>query len=71
MKDARASLAQRLERREAMAEARIQQAEADAAAEVRRAAANAATSAASILLRERAGSDQFETAAKEIETALN
>ncbi len=71
MAEARTALAQRLERREAIAEARIKQAEADAAAEVRRAAADAATAAARTILTDKAGTDQFETAAREIETALN
>ena len=71
MKDAREGLAQRLERREAVAEARIAQAESEATAEVRRAAADAATKAAQSILAEKSGADQFEAAAKEIEKALN
>lgn len=71
MKEARASLAQRLERREAIAEARIKQAEHEATAEVRRAAADAATKAAEAVLVEKAGADQFEAAAQQIEKALN
>lgn len=71
MIESREALAQRLERREAIAEARIGQAEADAAAEVRRAAADAATRAAQSILTEKAGADQFEAAAVEIEKALN
>ena len=71
MVEARESLAQRLERREALAEARIQQAANEATAEVRRAAADAATKAAQSILIDKAGTDQFETAAKEIEKALN
>lgn len=71
MAEARETLAQRLERREAIAEARIRQAESDAATQVRRAAAEAATQAAKAILIEKAGTDQFATAAREIETALN
>lgn len=71
MKEARANLAQRMERREAIAEARISQAESEATAEVRRAAADAATKAAQSILSEKSGADQFEAAAKEIESALN
>ena len=71
MKDAREGLAQRLERREAVAEARIAQAENEATAEVRRAAADAATKAAQSILAEKSGADQFEAAAKEIEKALS
>lgn len=71
MKEAREALAQRLERREAIAEARIRQAETEAASEVRRAAADAATQAAQSILSEKAGADQFEAAAQEIEKALN
>lgn len=70
MKGARENLAQRLERREAVAEARIQQAENEATAEVRRAAADAATQAAQSILADKSGTDQFEAAAKEIEKAL-
>ena len=71
MEEARIALAQRLERREAIAEARIKQAENEATAEVRRAAADAATDAARAIMSEKAGADQFEAAAKEIEKALN
>lgn len=69
--DSRKALADRLERREALAEARIAQAESEATAEVRRAAADAATKAAQLILTENSGADQFEAAAKEIEKALN
>lgn len=71
MTEARASLADRMKRREALAEARIEQAANEAAAQVRRAAADAATKAAEAILTERAGGDQFEAAASEIEKALN
>lgn len=69
--EARVSLDQRLERREAIAEARIRQAENDATAEVRETAADAAISAAQQLLSKQDSGDQFEAAAKQIETALN
>ena len=71
MQEARANLAQRMERREALAETRIKQAESEATAEVRRAAADAATKAAQSILAEKSGVDQFEAAAKEIEKTLN
>jgi F-type H+-transporting ATPase subunit b len=71
MKEAREGLAQRLDRREALAEARIQQAANEATAEVRRTAADAATKAAQSILANTSGTDQFEAAAKEIEKALN
>lgn len=70
-KEARKSLEQRLARREAIAEARIKQAETDAAAEVRRAAADTATRAAEQILSATDDANQFETAAVQIEKALN
>ncbi|MEO1475324.1 MAG: F0F1 ATP synthase subunit B [Pseudomonadota bacterium] len=70
-KEARKSLEQRLERREAIAEARIKQAETDAAAEVRRTAADTATAAAEKILLSADTGDQFEAAAAQIEKALN
>ena len=70
MEEARKELADRLTRREALAEARIARAEAEATDEVRRAAADAATQAAKRLLAEDTAVDQFESAAREIETAL-
>ncbi len=70
MEEARRELAERLKRREAMAEARIARAEAEASEDVRRAAADAATEAARQLLLDDTSIDQFELAAKEIEKAL-
>lgn len=70
MKEARKDIADRLARREALAEARITRAEAEATEEVRRAAADAATAAAKRLLAEATAVDQFESAAREIEKAL-
>ena len=70
MKEARKDIADRLARREALAEARITRAEAEATEEVRRAAADAATAAAKRLLAEDTAVDQFESAAREIEKAL-
>ncbi|MEM9669803.1 MAG: F0F1 ATP synthase subunit B [Pseudomonadota bacterium] len=70
-KEARKSLEQRLARREAIAEARIKQAETDAAAEVRRAAADTATRAAEQILSSADSTDHFESAAAQIEKALN
>ncbi|MGH1421432.1 MAG: ATP F0F1 synthase subunit B [Hyphomonas sp.] len=71
MEAARKDLDDRIARREAMAESRIARAEAEAAEEVRRAAANAATRAARQILADAPADDQFESAAKEIESALN
>lgn len=71
MESARKELGERIARREAMAEARIARAEAEATEEVRRAAANAATLAARKLLADAPADDQFEAAAKEIESALS
>lgn len=70
MEEARKELAERLMRREAMAEARIARAEAEASEDVRRAAADAATQAARRLLGDDTSIDQFEVAAMEIEKAL-
>ena len=77
MKEARKDIADRLARREALAEARITRAEAEATQHLhvgpwtqRRAAADAATAAAKRLLAEDTAVDQFESAAREIEKAL-
>jgi len=70
MADQRTALAAKLERREAIAEARIGQAENEAAAEVRRAAADAATAAARDILARNSDDDMFERAAQDIEKAL-
>lgn len=70
MEEARKDMDDRLARREAMAESRIARAEAEATEEVRRTAADAATRAARQLLSDNPVKDQFEAAAKEIESAL-
>lgn len=66
-----AELEARVARREAQAEARIARAREEAAADVRRAAADAATDATRQLLRDHPGFDPFDSAAGEIEKALN
>lgn len=71
MEEARKDLDDRIARREAMAESRIARAEAEATEDVRRAAANAATLAARQILADAPADDQFEAAAKEIESALS
>jgi F-type H+-transporting ATPase subunit b len=71
MESARKDMAEKLVRREALAEARIARAEADAADEVRRAAADAATEAARRILEKDEATNQFERAAKDIERALS
>ena len=71
MAEARKDIADRLVRREALAEARIHRAEAEATEQVRRAAADAAISAARRVLSEDNGVDQFEAAAREIDRALS
>ena len=63
-------LKRRLERRQALAEARIARAEEEATAEVRRAAADAAALAARRMLQEQDSGDAFERAAAAIEKAL-
>ena len=70
MEETRKDIAERLARREALAEAPISRAEAEATEEVRRAAADAATEAARRLLASDTAVDQFEKAAREIEKAL-
>ena len=66
-----ADLEARVARREAQAEARIARAREEAAADVRRAAADAATDAARKLLKDDSSFDPFDTAADQIERALN
>ncbi|NBC20999.1 MAG: ATP F0F1 synthase subunit B [Alphaproteobacteria bacterium] len=69
-REAGEELKRRLERRQALAEARIARAEEEAATEVRRAAADAAAGAAREMLRQHDSGDTFENAAQAIEKAL-
>lgn len=71
MEAARIDMADKLARREALAEARIARAEAEATQEVRRAAAEAATNAAKHIIRQGDGADHFARAITEIERALD
>jgi F-type H+-transporting ATPase subunit b len=71
MAEARKDIADRMVRREALAESRIARAENEATEQVRHAAANAAISAARRILSEDTRVDQFEPAAREIDRALS
>ncbi len=71
IKEARINLQNRMDRREALAEARIRQAELDAAQDVRRAAAEMALKASKAILVNKADKAYFETAFEDVEKILN